>query len=174
METVYLQPSAFKLNKSTGKFKLVREVDTQDIFDMTKYLLASTIKDEFISSVEDAKNFLISQLGAEDREVFACLFLNSRHRVICFEKLFYGTIDRASISPRVIVQRALIHNAAAIICIHNHPSGDALPSKNDMRVTRDIVRALALVDVRVLDHLIVAGPTVESFQQIGLNKLFKP
>jgi DNA repair protein RadC len=88
--------------------------------------------------------------------VFCCLFLDTRHRVICFEALFRGTVDGATVYPREVVKRALYHNAAAVILGHNHPSGDCEPSEADRSITAKLAGALALVDVRLLDHLVVS------------------
>ena len=100
-------------------------------------------------------------------EVFAALFLDTRHRVICFEELFSGTIDGASVHPREVVRRALAHNAAAVILSHNHPSGVAEPSDADRRVTERLRDALSLVDVRVLDHIVVGDRETASFAERG-------
>ena len=87
--------------------------------------------------------------------MFACLFLDNKHRLIAFEKLFQGTIDAAAVYPREVVRRAMEHNAAAVILAHNHPSGVAEPSQSDHAITRRLVEALGLVEVRVLDHLVI-------------------
>jgi len=100
--------------------------------------------------------------------VFACLFLDNRHRVIDFEELFRGTIDGASVHPREVVRRALHHNAAAIILAHNHPSGVAEPSRADVQLTRRLVDSLTLVDVRVLDHVVIGDGGGVSFAERGL------
>ena len=100
--------------------------------------------------------------------MFACLFLDNRHRLIRFEELFRGTIDGASVHPREVVRQALAHNAAALILAHNHPSGVAEPSGADRQITRRLVDALALVDVRVLDHLVVGRGEAFSFAEQGL------
>jgi DNA repair protein RadC len=107
------------------------------------------------------------QLRDRPYEVFACLFLDTRHRVIAFEELFRGTIDGASVHPRELVRRALEHNAAAVILAHNHPSGVAEPSAADRQITTRLKDALALVDVRVLDHCVV-GDEIVSFAERGL------
>ena len=101
-------------------------------------------------------------------EVFSCLFLDNRHRVIEFEELFRGTIDGASVHPREVVQRALYHNAAALILAHNHPSGVAEPSSADRRITQRLKEALALVEIRVLDHFIVGEGQPVSMAELGL------
>jgi DNA repair protein RadC len=107
-------------------------------------------------------------LRSEAREVFAALFLDSRHRVIASEKMFFGTIDGSEVHPREVVRQALAHNAAAIILAHNHPSGVAEPSAADRQITRRLQDALALIDVRVLDHFIIAGSSTFSFAARGL------
>ena len=111
--------------------------------------------------------YLVSKLRDYRFEVFACLFLDNRHRVIQFEELFRGTIDSASVHPREVVRRCLFHNAAAVIFAHNHPSGIAEPSQSDERITQKLKDALQLIDVRVLDHFVV-GDTVVSFAERGL------
>jgi DNA repair protein RadC len=101
-------------------------------------------------------------------EVFCCLYLDSRHRVLAFEELFRGTIDGASVHPREVVRQALARNAAAVILVHNHPSGLAEPSQADELITRRLRDALALVDIRVVDHLVVGDAVCESFAERGL------
>ncbi|WP_419606150.1 JAB domain-containing protein, partial [Thiolapillus sp.] len=101
-------------------------------------------------------------------EVFACLFLDNRHRIIAFEELFQGTIDGASVYPREVVRRCLHHNAAAVIFSHNHPSGVAEPSHADEQITLRLREALALIDIRVLDHVIVGSDSSTSLAERGL------
>jgi DNA repair protein RadC len=112
--------------------------------------------------------YLRLQLGGREREFFGCLFLDNRHRVLAFEELFSGTIDGASVNPRIVVQRALALNAAAVIFTHNHPSGVAEPSMADEAITRRLHDALALVEIRVLDHIIVSASASVSFAERGL------
>jgi DNA repair protein RadC len=114
------------------------------------------------------RKFLRSKLGHYGREVFACLFLDSQHRLISYEELFFGTIDSASVHPREVVKRVLVHNAAAVIFAHNHPSGVAEPSQADQRITQRLKSALALIDVRVLDHMVIGDQEVASFAELGL------
>ena len=102
------------------------------------------------------------------REVFACLFLDNQHRLICYEEMFFGTIDGASVHPREVVKRTLFHNAAAIIFAHNHPSGVSEPSQADRRIAERLKAALSLVDVRVLDHMVIGDAEVTSFAERGL------
>jgi DNA repair protein RadC len=112
--------------------------------------------------------FLIAQLRDQPHELFCCLHLDNRHRLIAFDELFRGTIDGASVHPREVVKQALTRNAAAVILAHNHPSGVAEPSQADELITRRLREALALVDIRVLDHCIVADNGCLSFAERGL------
>ena len=120
-----------------------------------------------LTSPQDSKDYVKLKLATYEHEVFACLFLDQRHRVICFEEMFKGTIDGANVYPREVVKATLKHNAAAVIFAHNHPSGNAEPSQSDERITKRLKDALALIDVRVLDHLVV-GEDVISFAERGL------
>ncbi len=121
-----------------------------------------------ITQAQDAEQFLIASLRDLEHEVFACLFLDNRHRVIQFEKLFFGSIDTTSVHPRVLIKRALHHNAAAVILAHNHPSGIPKPSHADREITRELVKALQLVEVRLLDHIIVGDTTTTSLASMGV------
>ena len=114
------------------------------------------------------REFLIARLRDMPHELFCCLHLDNRHRLIAFEELFRGTIDGASVHPREVVKQALARNAAAVILAHNHPSGVAEPSHADELITRRLREALQLVDIRVLDHLIVADNGCLSFAERGL------
>ena len=109
-----------------------------------------------------------TRLRGYGQEVFGCLFLDNRHRVIGFEELFYGTIDCASVHPREVVKRVLHHNAAAVIFSHNHPSGVAEPSQSDQRITDRLKAALDLVDVRVLDHIVIGDGETVSMAERGM------
>jgi DNA repair protein RadC len=120
-----------------------------------------------LTSPQASRDYVKLQLSTYEHEVFACLFMDNRNRVITFEKLFRGTIDGASVYPREVVKACLSHNAAAVIFAHNHPSGVAEPSQADIAITERLKKALALVDIRVLDHLIV-GEEVISFAERGL------
>ena len=121
-----------------------------------------------LSSPMDTRRFLCAQLRDRPSEVFCCLYLDNRHRLIEFEELFQGTIDGAAVHPREVLRRALEQNAAAVILAHNHPSGVAEPSRADELITLRLRDALALVDIRVLDHFIVAGPEAISLAERGL------
>ncbi len=121
-----------------------------------------------LTSPRAARDFLIARLRDREHEVFCCLFLDSRHRLISFEELFRGTVDGASVHPREVVKQALARNATAVILAHNHPSGVAEPSQADEIITTRLRDALALVDIRVLDHLIIGDGTCASLAERGV------
>jgi DNA repair protein RadC len=121
-----------------------------------------------IESPRSTRLFLQAQLRDRPYEVFCCLFLDNRHRLIAFAELFRGTIDGASVHPREVVRDALARNAAAVILAHNHPSGNAEPSQADELITARLRDALALVDIRVLDHVVVGDGCCVSFAERGL------
>lgn len=123
---------------------------------------------EVLSSPEHVRHYLSLHLTGLGHEVFSALFLDNRHRVIEYRELFTGTIDSAAVYPREIVKYCLSTNAAAVIFAHNHPSGVAEPSDTDVRLTRKLVDALALIDVRVLDHLIIGQGVQTSLAERGL------
>lgn len=114
------------------------------------------------------RDYLRLALGTRSHEVFVCIFLDSQHRVTGAEELFRGTLTQTSVYPREVVKSALAANAAAVIFAHNHPSGVAQPSSADESLTRQLREALALVDIRVLDHFIIAGNQALSFAERGL------
>lgn len=117
---------------------------------------------------DEVRHFLQLKLGREDHEVFAVLFLDTHHRPLAFEILFHGTINGLSVHPRRILQRALEHNCAAVILVHNHPSGVTTPSREDQQLTSKMQRLLAEVDVKLLDQFIVAQSDIYSFAEHGL------
>lgn len=136
-------------------------------------LARRALKEELVTrtalvSPRDSAAFLKAQLAHRPYEVFACLFLDNRHRVLAFEELFRGTLDGASVHPREVVRASLRHNAAAVILAHNHPSGVAEPSAADRNITRQLRDALQLVGVRVLDHLVVGAGEPTSMAARGL------
>lgn len=133
-----------------------------------RYLDAELREAETLTDPTTSARYLKSRLSAYPYEVFACLFLDNRHRVIAFEELFRGSIDGASVHPREVVRHCLAHNAAAVIFAHNHPSGVAEPSGADRTITLRLREALALVDVRVLDHFVIGSGTPTSLAQRGL------
>lgn len=116
----------------------------------------------------DVKDFCQLHIAQEKDEYFCCMFMDSQHRLIAFERLFRGTVDGAAVYPRIVVRRALELNAAALILTHNHPSGSPDPSQADRKITTRLKEALALVDVRVLDHVIVGVEGTSSMAEAGL------
>jgi DNA repair protein RadC len=133
-----------------------------------RYLAESLSRDRVRMQSKETRQYITTRLRHYQQEVFACLFLDIKHRMISFEKLFFGTIDTASIYPREVVKCALKHNAAAVIFAHNHPSGNADPSIADQAITRQLITALQLVDVTVLDHIIIGDVDVTSFAELGI------
>lgn len=134
----------------------------------TRYLEERLIRTDALTSPGLVKQFLQAKLRDLDYEVFACLLLDNQHRVIKYVELFRGTIDGASVYPREVVKATLAHSAAAVILVHNHPSGIAEPSSADRAITERLKKALDLVDIRVLDHLIVGDGYCESFAERGI------
>ncbi len=141
----------------------------QAIFEMSRRALAEQIKhQDALSSPEKVSDYLRLKLGGQEREVFVVLFLDAQNRVQSQETLFEGTLTQTSVYPREVVKRALYHNAASVIFAHNHPSGIAEQSRADELITQALKKALDLVDIRVLDHFIVAGHQTMSFAERGL------
>lgn len=129
--------------------------------------LEQRMRGDELNNIRIAADYCKLWFAGEKNEVFGCLFLDSKNRVLSFEKLFFGTINAAVIHPRVVLQRALAVNAANVICTHNHVSGAAEPSKADIEVTKRLKEALALVDVKLLDHLIVGADNTTSLMARG-------
>ncbi|MFH6566095.1 MULTISPECIES: RadC family protein [Pseudomonas] len=128
----------------------------QAVLEMSRRHLAERLRrDSALESPQAVRDYLKSLLRHEPHEVFGCLFLDSKHRMLAFEILFRGSIDSASVYPRQVVKRALAHNAAAVIFCHNHPSGITEPSQADRTLTKRLTQALDLIEVRVLDHFII-------------------
>ena len=121
-----------------------------------------------IASPSDSTQFLLARLRDRPHEVFCCLFMDNRHRVLAFDELFRGTIDNTTVYPREVVKQALLRNAAAVILAHNHPSGIAEPSDADRLITRRIGDALNLIDVRLLDHFVIGDGTCVSLASRGM------
>jgi len=152
--------------KGLGKAKYAQ---LQAVLEMSRRYLAAKIEErDLLSNPEATRAYLKARLYHHGREVFACIFLDNRHRVIRCEELFLGTIDAASVHPREVVRRALELQAAAVIFAHNHPSGVAEPSQSDIKITLRLKEALGLVDVAVLDHLIVGDGDATSLRERGL------
>jgi len=138
------------------------------VLEMSRRALGETVRErDFLSSPGAVRDYLRLQLGRRPHEVFVAVFLDAQNRVIDSEELFRGTLTQTSVYPREVVKRALHHNAGALILAHNHPSGIAEPSQADRSLTEQLKTALALVDVRVLDHFVIAGDQSLSFAERG-------
>jgi len=147
---------------------MAKYAQLQAVLEMAnRHLFEQITRGDALCSPAQTRQFLTAKLNNYPHEVFACLFLDNRNRVITFEKMFFGTIDGASVYPREVVKTALKKNAAAVIFAHNHPSGVAEPSHADEQITQRLKEALALVDVRVLDHFVI-GDEIVSFAERGL------
>jgi DNA repair protein RadC len=134
----------------------------------SRYLEQKLTPGKQIGSPSDSTHFLTARLRDRPHEVFCCMFLDNRHRVLAFDELFRGTIDNTTVYPREVVKQALHRNAAAVILAHNHPSGVAEPSEADQLITRRIRDALELVDIRLLDHFVVGDGACVSLAARGM------
>ncbi len=153
-------------SKGLGRAKYAQ---LQAVLEMgRRHLFETLTRGDALSSPDDTRRYLTARLRDYPYEVFACLFLDTRYRVLVYEEMFRGTLDGASVHPREVVKRALTLNAAAVIFAHNHPSGVAEPSRADESITQRLQEALALVDVRVLDHLVIGDGQSLSFAESGL------
>lgn len=152
--------------KGIGPAKLAQ---LQVALELGRRYYAETLRErQLFDSSEATRTFLNLQLSHRSRECFACMFLDNQHRLLAYDVLFEGTLNAAAVYPREVVTLALEYGAQALIFAHNHPSGIAEPSQADCRITEKLVAALALVDIRVLDHIIVAGSECLSFAERGL------
>lgn len=142
--------------------------DDEVVAQALKILKRRARKGTSLENPDKVRDYLTVQLSPYEHEVFQVVFLDNRHRVIEINEMFRGTIDGATVHPREIVKAALSHNAAAVIFSHNHPSGVAEPSRSDINLTKRLVEALGLVDVRVLDHFVISGGHYISFAERGL------
>jgi DNA repair protein RadC len=148
---------------------MAKYVQLQAVLELNRRLIHENLQQKIsLSSPQETKRYLVSQLRHQKREVFACLFLDVKNQLLCFEELFYGSLNSATVYPREVVKRALQVNAASVIFSHNHPSGNPTPSPEDKNLTEKLAHALKWVDVEVLDHIIVGGDDVASFAELGL------
>jgi DNA repair protein RadC len=152
-------------NTATG----IREASFSEIIAAAREHMSRRVRrGTHLTSPKATRDYLSLKLGSLEREVFAVIFLDKRHRLISYQEMFQGTIDGASVHPREVVKEALKQNAAAVILAHPHPSGVAEPSQADEFITARLKEALGLVDIRVLDHIIVAGGDALSMAERGL------
>ena len=154
-----------KIRDTEGMYHAVRQDDV--IEKAVQCIQRQFQRGKQMSCANISKDYAQVLLAGHDREVFAVMFMDNKHRILACEEMFYGTIDGASVYPREVVKTALKHNASAVILAHNHPSGDPEPSQADIQITRRLKDALQLIDVRILDHIIV-GKTALSMAEKGL------
>jgi len=168
------EPDELRAVQGIGDVRLVTLAAVREL--ACRYFAETLPVGESIRSPADTETFLLAKLRDRQHEVFCCLFLDNRHRVLGFDELFRGTIDGTSVYPREVVKQALKVNAAAVILAHNHPSGVAEPSEADERITRRIRSALELVDIRLLDHLIIGdgGSTSLGFEALLMPLIGEP
>lgn len=165
-----------QLSSSFDSSLLVRDVagdyrpaKADEVLQAALCLLAGQMYgSEALTSPQVVRDFLRIKLGTLEHEVFAIIHLDAQNRVIDYVEMFRGTVSQTSVYPREVVKESLARNSAALILVHNHPSGVAEPSRADEMLTQTLKSALALVDVRVLDHLVVAGANILSFAERGL------
>ena len=160
----------FHLNERTGHYLPLRPLTRTDIIQQALRLVQEKFfrRSAALTSPQLVRDYLILKFADIDREVFGCLYLDNRHRVIAYEALFQGTINACSVHSREVVKGALRLNAAAVIFAHNHPSGDPEPSNTDVALTKQLREALSLIDVRTLDHIVVGGRGSVSLAERGL------
>jgi DNA repair protein RadC len=144
-------------------------VQLQAIFEMSQRALNEQLQShDVLKSPQQVRDYLVLKLGSQTKEVFLVLFLDTQNRLVATEEMFSGSLKETSVYPREVLKRALHHNAASVIFAHNHPSGIAQQSQADEIITKQLKQALVLIDVRVLDHFIVAGNNTLSFSERGL------
>lgn len=164
-----LNTGAEDLKRIKGLGGPAKRAELVAVLELARRALAQQLKTRTVFDSPDAvKHYLQLQLAARPHEVFAVLFLDAQHRLLAMEELFRGTLTQTSVYPREVVLRALHHQAGAVVLAHNHPSGVAEPSRADEALTQTLKAALALVDVRVLDHVIVAPGAALSMAERGL------
>lgn len=161
-------PQGAVVKDEQGRYRLKGSVSEEELIAAAAKILEARIVGSELTNPLLAQDFLRLKLSPLEHEAFSCLFLDTRHRVLEFVILFRGSIDSATVHPREVVKEALKRNAAAVILAHNHPSGVAEPSAADSVITRRIVDALALVDVRVIDHIVVGAKDTASLATLGL------
>ncbi len=164
-----LQAGADDLKRIKGLGGTAKRAQLVAVLELARRAMAERLAERTVFEAPDSvKRYLQLHLAGRPHEVFAVLFLDSQHRLIALEELFRGTLNQTSVYPREVVQRALHHHAAALVLAHNHPSGSVEPSRADEALTKTLKAALALVDVRVLDHVIVGPGQALSMAERGL------
>lgn len=159
----------YEFNRNNdGTLTFPKPIAIDDLWKVAEHLYAERVYGPQIASPEDIQKYLAARIGANASEQFLVVFLTNQHKIIATEAMFFGSIDQCTVHPREIVKRCLHHNAAAVIFAHNHPSGITKPSQADIELTRKLKDVLSQIDVRVLDHIVVAGTTTSSMAVLGL------
>lgn len=159
----------FKKVAKTDRYLVAGEVTEAQILVMANTIVKRRFRrGTSMTTPLQTREYLMVKHASLEHELFSVIFLDNKHRVLAYEEMFRGTISSASVYPREVVKSALVHNAAAVILTHNHPSGVAEPSQSDIHITKRIQQALELVDIRTLDHIIVAGTESVSLAERGL------
>ena len=163
------------LEATPAELKKIKGIGDNNVFGLKiaqavsrRYLADKIINKDFIRSADEVKEYLQHELRDKNREVFVAIYLNGRNQILKMEELFQGTISTSAVYPREVVKRALENDAAAIVFVHNHPSGNPNPSQDDLSITKKLKDALISIDVSVHDHIIIAGNDVYSFADHGL------
>lgn len=161
-------PKPFQIDEHTGHYHASQPISAPQILSMANYIAKQGLKKGVtLSSPQQCFDYLQTLLQDLEYEVFGMLCLDQQHRLIRYEGIFRGTINQAQVYPRELVKLALNANAAAVILVHNHPSGKPTPSESDKRITQEIKAAMDLIGVRVLDHVIVGREGYQSLSQLG-------
>ena len=163
------------LEAEPAELKEIKGIGDNNVFGLKiaqsvsrRYLADRIIDQDFIRSADELKDYLKHNLRDKSREVFLVIYLNGRNQILKMEELFQGTLTTSAVYPREVVKRALVNDAAALVFVHNHPSGNPNPSKDDLTITKKLKEAAQAIDVSVHDHLIIAGNDVYSFADHGL------
>jgi len=163
-----MQPTAFTIDDESGHYLVEKVVSEKDILRMANHLTRQGLKKGAeLTSPDKTYSFLQHKLQNLEHEVFGIIFLNQQHQILKYEEMFRGTINCSSVYPREIAKQALSFNAAAVILVHNHPSGCLTPSQSDITLTKQIESSLDLLEIRTLDHLIVSTDGYVSLKEKG-------
>lgn len=161
--------SPFQIGEAPGTYITIRPITDEDILVKARQISGRRLaRGRQIKSPDDIKDYIGAKMADVEHEVFCCIFMDVRNRILKYDEMFRGSIAEAAVYPREVVKLALNLNAASVIFIHNHPSGDPQPSEHDIKLTKHLIQALELIDVKVLDHLIIGADENVSFAQLGL------
>lgn len=164
-----MKTEAFTINERSGMYTATKPMSADAIIEKAKDILAGRVLNtKVLSDYGSVRDYLAMELSGLESEVFGVIFLNTRNRVIACRKLFYGTTNGVAVYPKEVVKVALRHNASSLIVFHCHPSGNPEPSRADELMTAKLKEALALLDLKLLDHFVIAGAEATSFAERGL------